>query len=80
MEVEDNFEKTKVSESKQNLIQINTTKDSINSISTEASLNNSSLSSTWSKILGATGADSRKINAVITFTFAHDSRNNKSRI
>ena len=51
MEIEDNFEKTKESESKKNLIQINnTTKDSINSISTEASLNNSNLSSKSKKI------------------------------
>ena len=49
MELEDNFEKANECESKKNLNQFNTTKDSINSISTEASLNNSNLSSTTNK-------------------------------
>lgn len=50
MELEDNFEKANESESKKNLTQINATKDSIISISTEASLNNSNLSSITKKI------------------------------
>ena len=50
MELEDNFEKANESESKKNLTQINATKDSIISISTEAYLNNSNLSSITKKI------------------------------
>ena len=69
MEIEDNFEKTKESESKKNLIQINTTKDSINSISTEGSLNNSSLSSISKKIFSNKYDKNRSVNNIFDINF-----------